>query len=182
MKKQARQMIVLAVVFMILGISYLALRGYQEKLADQAAVDERVALKQLSEEDIIRISYYYEDENYTFEKRDDKWYSTSDPDLSLKQYPFSTMVSYLSELRVEDSVGKVTDMAPYGLDEPQMTVKFETGQESCTVLIGDYNSMAEGYYICLEGEDTVHLVASAFKTVFSYDLERLADDVSGSDS
>lgn len=176
MNKQARQMIVLAVVLVVLGIGYLALRNYNEEQANQPTVDERLALKQLNEEEIVSISYNYGGTDYSFEKGEGTWYSVSDPDLSLKQYPFSTMTSYLAELRVEETIGAVEDITQYGLEKPQMTIEFRTDAESCTVLIGDYNSMAEGYYVCLEGENNVYLVASKLMTVFSYDLEGLTEE------
>lgn len=174
MKKQARQLIGLALVLVILAGGYQLLRNYNDNEAAQEE-DKGIALRQYTDEEIVGISYDYEGENLSFAKGEDTWYSVSDPDLSLKQYPFSIMISYLAELRVEESLGKVTDLAMYGLDEPSMKVQFETNQESCTVLIGDENSIAGGWYICIEGEDEVYLAPDQFATVFYYDLEELTD-------
>lgn len=182
MKKQARQMIGLLAVLIALVAGYVALKCFNEKQADQPVVDERTALMQLNEENIVEISYDYDGETYAFKKGEDAWHLASDPDLSLSQYQFETMASYLAELRVEETVGETSDLSQYGLNAPQKTINFKTAQEDCTVLLGDYNSMASGYYICLEGENAVYMVSSNFMSVFNYSLDDLVETVSESDT
>lgn len=175
MRKQVRQLIGLALVCVILVGGYLLLRSYNDKEAALPDEEEGTMLRGYAEEEIIGISYNYENTNFSFAKGEDAWYSVSDPDLSLKQYPFSIMTSYLAKLRVKESLGEVTDLSMYGLSEPAMKVHFETEKESCTVLIGDENRIAGGWYISIEGEEGVYLAPDQFATVFYYNLEDLTD-------
>lgn len=176
MKKQARQVIILAVFLVILGGGYLALRSYHQKQENQTLTDDRLALMQLDTEDIIRIRYNCDAQEFSFEKGEDTWYSVSDPTLSLTQYYFSTMTSYLASLRVEETIGETADLAQYGLEEPEKVIVFETEQESYTLWVGDYNSIAGGYYICFADQNEVYVIQNTFRNAFNHDLDSMVQE------
>jgi hypothetical protein len=176
MKKQAGQLIALLVVLAVLAAGFAALRRYNEEQADKPAEeDTSISVNDLASEDVSRISYDYDGVTYSFVKEDDTWYSESDRELSITQNRITSMASYLAPLEAETVIENVTDYEQYGLDNPERTITCETADDSFTVLIGDYNSVAGGYYIMLENGDAVYLVQTKFLTVFNYSLEDLTE-------
>lgn len=176
MKKQKLQLTVLVIVLIVLGGGYLGLRRYNTVQSQKASEEtEGEALTALESEDIIRFSYDYEDEEYTFEKEEDTWYYAADHELSLTQYRLNAIAAKLAALTALDTIEGAEDLTQYGLDEPSRTFSFETEAESYVFYIGDYNELADVYYICKPSGNTVYTVASTVITAFNMDLEDVVD-------
>ncbi len=175
MKKQAGQMIALAVVLAVLLVGFVALKNYNEEQAVKTSEDDSIALSEIKEGEVLEISYDYQGENYRFEKAEGTWYYAADHNISIKQYRLENMASHLEPLRALTVIENVTDYEQYGLEAPERSIVFQTAQESCTIQVGDLNSMEGGYYIMLEGDDKVYLVDSRCVAVFNFTLEDLTE-------
>lgn len=176
MKKQGRNLILLAVALVVLGAGYLCLSRYnraqQEKEEDR---EEGQVLVDIAEDDILKFSYVYQEETHVFERKDDLWTSQADPSRNLTQSRLDTMAGKLTRIVAKNTFTEVTDLSQYGLEEPANVLHWETDQESYTYQVGDYNSMGNVYYICEPGSRTVYAVTASLGTGFQYDLEDLTE-------
>lgn len=184
MKKQGRHFIILIAVLTVLVVGYFCLRQYnthqQEKEAEQ--VDGEV-LVDIDQEDILRFSYVYEDETYSFERsgEDGEWVSADDPSLNLTQSRLDNMAGKFASVTAKDTITGVTDLSQYGLEEPSNVLHWETAENSYTYYVGEYNSFGSVYYFCEPDSDTIYTVSSALVYGFNYSLEDLieAEEESG---
>lgn len=179
MKKQGRHFIILIVVLVVLAAGYFCLKQYntrqQEKEAEQ--VDGEV-LVDIDQEDILRFSYVYEDETYSFERsgEDGEWVSADDPSLNLTQSRLDNMAGKFASVIAKDTITGVTDLSQYGLEEPSNVLHWETAENSYTYYVGEYNSFGSVYYFCEPDSDTVYTVSSAQVFGFNYSLEDLIEE------
>lgn len=176
MKKQRRQFILLVIVLAALVGGYFALRFYNEKKASEPQTDDTEYLLQLGDDSIIRITYDYQDVEYTFVKEEDTWLYEADKTLNINQNVLDTMASRLEAVEKLAQVDGVTDFSQYGLDEPQKTITFETATESHTFIAGDYNDLSGFVYICESGTDVVYGVPNVTVSAFNKDLESLIEE------
>ena len=176
MKKQRKQFVLLLIVLVLLVGGYLALNAYNEKKANEVPVDETVYLTRLESDSIIRLDYTYEGESYVFVKEEDTWKYEEDASLNLNQNRLNTMASRLVAIKIQKQIDNVTDLSQYGLEEPEKTITFATASESYTILVGDYNKVENGCYICEPEGTTVYFVPNIVKSAFNTHLEELIEE------
>ena len=198
MKKQGRHFIVLVAVLAVLAAGYFLLARYnrdqQERESNQA---EGLVLVDIDQDDILRFSYVYDGETYTFERAEvtvasqepgseaqsgsepaepqveSRWVSTVDPSLNLMQNRLDAMAGRLTRVIAQNTITDVTDLSQYGLEEPSNTLRWETAQGTYAYNVGDYNSFGNMYYICEPGSHTVYAVTASLGPGFGYSLEEL---------
>ncbi len=203
MKKQGRNFIILVAVLAVLLAGYYGLVQYnrhqQEKEADQV---DGVVLADIDPENILRFSYRYNGETYAFERvqvtaeperagvdtetqqdaqaaepqAETQWVSVEDPSLSLMQSRLDIMAAKFTDVVARDVITAVTDLAQYGLEDPENVLHWETAENSYTYYVGEYNSFGGVYYICEPDSDTVYTVDSSLVTGFGYSLEELIEE------
>lgn len=179
MKKQRIQLVLLLAVLAVLAGGFLGLKQYNKMQAEKPEeVDDMVMLVDISAENVIRFAYDYEGETYTFEKEDDIWYYTEDRSLDINQYRMTSMLSNVAPLQVSNVIENVTDMTQYGLKEPSRTIQYETASQSHIFYVGDYNSLADVYYICAPSGTTVYTVSAQVVNGFNYTLDELVEESS----
>ncbi len=179
MKKQKIQMLVLLGVLLLLCGTFLGVKKYNQKQAEKPEETDQVVVIDVSTEDIVRFSYDYEGETYSYEKEDDTWYYAPDHSLKLLQYRTGNLMSGLAPLKTGQVIENVTDLEQYGLKEPKQTITYETATESYILYVGSQNSVTGGYYVCMPSQSTVYMVeASAINklTVTAEDLIDTATD------
>ena len=176
MNKQRKQLIILLAVLVLLGGGYLGLRQYNKMQSEKVVEEEGEAIVTLEEDSVIKFTYDYEGTEYTYEKKDDTWYYTADPELTLTQYRLTNIAGKMEELTAETTITDVTDMEQYGLTEPSRTFSFETAEESYQFYVGDYNDFTSQYYICRAGENTVYSVTAATVTCMNLDVMDIVEE------
>lgn len=178
MKKQSRQFVILIAALAFLAAAFFGLKQYNKVQDGKPEEDsaETTTLVDIDEEDIIRFSYKYNGESYTFEKEEDTWYYAEDPSMSMNQYSINVMVSKLAEVEAIDTLENVTDMAQYGLADPERTIQYETADASYTFWIGDYNSMTYVYYLRIPSETTVYTVSAQMVSIFTRTPEDMKEE------
>lgn len=169
MKKSIRLFILILVFLVLLGIVF----GLQRNNEDESntVTDTQITVLDVKKEDVIRITYEYEGETYTFEKEEGTWYYAPDHSLDVTQLFINSMAGILAPLRAEQSIENVSDMAQFGLAEDVRTVQFETADASYSIEIGAYNSLSDVYYIRKPSENTVYVVSSITVAAFDKSLE-----------
>ena len=176
MKKQGKQMIIMLVVLVLLVGGYLGLRRYNEVQSAKAVEEEVDYIVSLEEDSVIKFTYEYEETEYTYEKKEDIWYYTGDPELTLTQYRLTNIAGKMEEMIVQDTIAGVTDMEQYGLAEPARTFSFETATERYEFYVGDYNDFTGMYYICKPGENTVYTVNAATVTCMNLNVTEIVEE------
>lgn len=170
MKRQKMQLLVLLAVLLVLAGSLLVLRQYNKTRSEETDTVQGEVIADFGIEEIVRFSYDYEDNNYSYEKLEDTWQYARNHDLNLNQYRVESMLSNVTPFVAEGIIRDVKDMSQYGLDEPERTISFETDTESYIFHVGDYNSVSSVYYICRPSDTTVYAVAAAAINGFNVEV------------
>lgn len=176
MKRQGRNLILLIVLLAVLAAGYIGLKQYNGRQQDKDTGQPGEVLVDIARDDILRFSYVYEGETYSFEKVDASWVSTADPSLNLKQSCLDYLAGKFIRIVAQSTITDVTDMSQYGLETPANILHWETDQKSYTYHIGDYNSFANVYYICEPDSNTVYVVTSSLGTGFDYSMADLVEE------
>lgn len=183
------------VLLAVLAAGYIGLKQYNGRQQGKDIDPPGEVLVDIARDDILRFSYVYEGETYSFEKAweyansqenisdgeetpeaESYWVSTADPSLSLKQSRLNTLAGKLTYIVAQSTITDVTDMSQYGLETPANVLHWETEQKSYTYHIGDYNSFANVYYICEPDSNTVYVVTSSLGTGFDYSMADLVEE------
>jgi hypothetical protein len=161
MKKKQRQMIVLLAVLVVLGAAFFGLKQYNKVQAEKPEEVDGEVILDVDASDLVRISFDYEGETYTFEKEEDTWYYAEDHDLPIYQYRINALADILAPFIAQQVIENVGDMSTYGLTEPQKTITFETATESYILYVGDKNSVTSGYYVSFPSEANVYVMGAS---------------------
>ena len=172
MKKQSKQLVIMAILLLVLVAAFFGLKQYNKGQKEKADSVKAEYLFDLAKEDVTRISYDYQGVRYTFEKGEEGWYYTEDPSLALNQSSMDTMQYRLANMEILQTIENVTDMAQYGL-ENYRTLQCETSSESYTLHIGNYNEISGVYYVSNPSENTVYTVSDQTVLCFSRTPENL---------
>ena len=175
MSRQKRQMIVMLALLVVLAGAYFGVRQYRKVLANKPVEDTSVTVLSASAEDLKSFSYILDGEEYTFEKDEDVWYASDDPDRTLIQYKVKAMANALTPLVAAQAIEQVTDWEQYGLTEPSLVIMANTSEGSFTFYVGDQNDLTGEYYLKSDSEDTVYTVASSKISSFCYTMEELTE-------
>lgn len=158
MNKKVVRLLVLLVVLVLLGTGFLILNKKnkdkeEQKLREEEELDyvdeDDTLLYSFDYEDMKQISFVYEEQEYSFTKKDGIWYYDADENFPVHQVHMEAKASKLAEIYVEREIkGTKTSMSDFGLDHPVVTVTLtlESG-ESHTFLMGDRNDTAGAYYM-----------------------------------
>ncbi len=173
MKKQSRQLAILLLMLAVLAIAFFGIRQYNKSQSEKAAADKAEKIVDINKNDIIRFTYDYEGETYTFEKTEDIWRYTGNPDWDMHQNRILAMTNRLAQMEINQTIENVTDLSQYGLSEGYRVFTFETAAESYTFHIGSFNDVTAAYYICRPSESTVYAVPTPLVTSFNRTPEEL---------
>ena len=104
------------------------------------------------------------------EYRSGVWDKVTDVAFPVNQTVLSDMTSAISSLTANQGIPNVSDMEPYGLVVPSMTIKIKADNERLTYKIGDKNELTGEYYLQLNTLSTVYLVDADIVEAFSKGL------------
>lgn len=175
MKKQQKQILLLLVILIVLGAALFGVKQYNKAQTQKPAEPEGEVIINVNPEDIVRFSYDYNGETYTFEKEEDTWYYAEDHSLKLLQYRTANLPDGVAPLTAKQVIENVGDLSQYGLTEPQRTITYETESASYILYVGDNNQMTSSYYVCMPSDATVYVVASSAINRFDVTVEDLID-------
>ena len=176
MKKQQRQLFILVGVLVVLLCAFLGLKQYNKVQADKPAAEEEKILVIDAAAEVTQLAYDYEGEDCVFEKEADTWYAAQDHSLNIKQTRIASMVNGIAPLEASQAIENVTDLAQYGLTEPQRTITVETAAKSYILYVGDKNDLTSSYYVCFPSTSTVYVVSATDINRFNYGLDELVEE------
>lgn len=85
----------------------------------------------------------------------------SDTTRKVDQDTVSTYLENVCALTAKQEIMDVTDMSEYGISEKSDSVTLQLDNNLYVFRIGDYNSLAEGYYLTVNDGDSVYLIDSS---------------------
>lgn len=200
MKKQKIQLIVMLLLLVILAAAYLGVRYYNSKQekAEDAENESAYTVLELNKEDVKAFSFTNESGTYEFEKTDgedgeENWTCIQDKELKMDASKVSSLLNNVISLKADDRIENVSDWEQYGLSGgddaqagsedtagPSVIVKITTqNEESYELWFGDYNEVAEVYYMCIYGESYVYILNTDIASDFDItpqDLEAEEDE------
>ena len=126
------------------------------------------SILQVDEDSVTQIQWTYEGQTMTFNKEGDTWTYADDAAFPVNADYLDTMVTQLKSVYAYKTIEDVTDTAQYGLDDPQVTVKVNDGEDH-TLVIGDLNALEENVYVSI-GDGNVYLANTTLGDNFEYSL------------
>jgi len=176
MKKQQKQIWMLLVMLVIFVGAFFGIKKYNQVQSEKPKESEGTVILDVKAEDVIRYTYDYEGETYTLEREGDTWYAADDHTLNLYQYRAGSLMEGVAPLVATQIIENVSDLAQYGLKEPQRTISYETSGGSYTIYVGDRNSVTASYYVSLPSESKVYVVDADAITKFNVALEDMVNE------
>lgn len=164
-------MLVLVLALALLVAAFFGLKQYNKTQSEKGEEETGEVVVDIDKDDVIKLTYDYEGETYTFEKVDDTWYYAEDHSQKITQFLIGNMTSMVAPLKAEQIIENVTDMSQFGLAEPSRTISFETADASYIFEVGDLNSVSKVYYLRQPSETTVYAVQSGVVSIFNKTLE-----------
>ncbi len=175
MKREQNHFTIALVLLVILLGGYY---GVKEYIAEQAAKEEeeaqeaQVTVTDFAAEDVIKVSYTYEDSTVTFEYQEDGWIYPKDTTKEIDASLVETLIENYTNIVTEDPITGEKALDEYGLETPAGTISFTFSDETELICnVGDYNSVLGEYYFMTEGNPDIYLVSGSLVSPLSKDVE-----------
>lgn len=173
MKRSAKTLILLAVLLLCAGGYYLLNQG-----GETAAVTEESGTFDLTAhqaEEVMGLQWNKDDTEYYFVKENDTWVNANNSAFPVDQAAVQALADDLANLTATRKLEDVNDLSAYGLKEPAFSVTATWADGSTTTFaMGDSTPFADGYYLTIDQEGRAYTIASSLSTMFSDDLNDLA--------
>lgn len=173
MKRSAKTLILLAALLLCVGGYYLLNQG-----GETATVTEESGAFDLTAhlaEDVTGLKWSKDDADYHFVKEDDTWVNANNSAFPVDQAAMQALADDLANLTATRKLEDVADLNAYGLETPSFTVTATWSDGSSTTYgMGDSTPFADGYYLTIGQENIAYTIASSLSTMFSDDLNDLA--------
>lgn len=161
--KQRAKLAMCVVSAAVLAGAWLAAE-YLEREAEQAAAvmesteEENLSLAIGPREALTALSWSWDGQtvNLGRDAETGRWTDADDPACPLDAGAVEALARAASSTEASMAVEHVTELAQYGLAEPQLTVIAATAEEIVTYEVGNMSITGE-YYVRRGGEDTVYL-------------------------
>ncbi|SDB07337.1 DUF4340 domain-containing protein [Eubacterium oxidoreducens] len=184
MERQKKSMFILLIVIAACIAMYFILTRVNAALEEADEEDTQYALS-IDSADVTGFSYIYGDETYTFTLADEEWTCDQMEGEDLDEDSVMAVAQELCAIETEQVIEAPDDLEQYGLENPSNTFTVTYGDETVTILIGDYNDTTGYYYIKNADADDVYVVDSSVITSIETDPSGLVaeeEEESGSTS
>ena len=167
----------LILVLVLLVLCLAAYFGIRQMDLDESGSEEQetIYISQTEGDSITVFSFVSGGETLSFTKDGETWTYDGDGTVDLNQTSITSMVSMLEEITADSRLDEPEALSEYGLDAPSNTISFTGADGTKTLLIGNENEAAGGYYAMLDGESTVYLISSSLPDKFSCTLDTLEE-------
>lgn len=164
--------LIIGVIVLLLCIGgYVGLRQYQAN-EEKREEEKTISVISVSKDDVTALSYIYEGETISLEKKKDAWVCKNDSKRDINEDTVNSMLETLCTETAEESVD-VDNLSDYGFDEPEADITLTTKKGTTSVKYGMYNDILTKYYLCVDDSKTLYLVAGDANTAFKKTLEDL---------
>jgi hypothetical protein len=173
MEKQKKQLIAMLAVLVVAVVAFFAVSKISK--AQDEAEEETVeyAVNDLDGDAVTRLIFTNSTAGtISLSKVGDEWIYEDDKTVDIDESEVESLIGKVAGLTSENKIENVTDLSQYGLDEPTGTIMISDGTNSCTILVGSYNSMMTANYICLESDKTtVYTTKNSYVSAFEVTVD-----------
>lgn len=163
-------LLVLPLLLLVLVLMKRYNRGQEEK---QEAEKEAATIYAADIAEVGSVSYVSGSSEFTFEKKEDSWIYSQDPDFPLAQNYPEQIASAFGKLTALRELKDGDELEDYGLDEPAYTVHLTgTGGDEAVLRIG--NAVDDVYYLFNETTGRIFTVSSTVVETLGHTLEEMA--------
>ena len=177
--KQFRNILILFLVIVLLGVGLYAVTKFEPKTEETAtpSLPPTVSIFKTEKAKILSLTITNPDESYTLVKNGENWQVSGKPEVMLSYSRVESLLYECANITGSDLVAEnVQDFSQYGLDTPERTVEiYLDGGEVKKVLIGNTAFEYSVSYLMVEGETTVYTKSTSGCKNLTCNLEELMD-------
>ena len=178
-RKSKRNLIVLLILIMVLLAIFLFLKKNEDAdfmQEETGTTEESVPVVNINKEEVTDMEFIRSDGgSFTLHKQEDTWNyleeaaidtseDTAEDAETIRQVNQDTVSAYLDDIcafTAKQEITDVTDYSDYGISDESDTVTLQLANDLYVFRIGDYNSLAGGYYLTVNDGSSVYLIDSS---------------------
>lgn len=178
-RKSKRNLIVLLILIAVLLVIFLFLKKNEDAdfMQEEAGTtEESVPVVSINKEEVTDMEFIRSDGgSFTLHKQEDTWNyleeaaidtseATAGDTETIRQVNQDTVSAYLDDIcafMAKQEITNVTDYSDYGISDESDTVTLQLANDLYVFRIGDYNSLAGGYYLTVNDGSSVYLIDSS---------------------
>lgn len=178
-RKSKRNLIVLLILIVVLLVIFLFLKKNEDAdfMQEEAVTtEESVPVVSINKEEVTDMEFIRSDGgSFTLHKQEDTWNyleeaaidtseATTGNAETIRHVNQDTVSAYLDDIcafTAKQEITDVTDYSDYGISDESDTVTLQLANDLYVFRIGDYNSLAGGYYLTVNDGSSVYLIDSS---------------------
>ena len=178
-RKSKRNLIVLLILIVVLLVIFLFLKKNEDAdfMQEEAVTtEESVPVVSINKEEVTDMEFIRSaGGSFTLHRQEDTWnyleeaaIDTSEDSAedteTIRQVNQDTVSAYLDDIcafTAKQEITNVTDYSDYGISDESDTVTLQLANDLYVFRIGDYNSLAGGYYLTVNDGSSVYLIDSS---------------------
>lgn len=178
-RKSKRNLIVLLILIVVLLVIFLFLKKNEDAdfMQEEAGTtEESVPVVNINKEEVTDMEFIRSDGgSFTLHRQEDTWNYLEDAAIdtseatagnaeTIRQVNQDTVSAYLDDIcafTAKQEITDVTDDSDYGISDESDTVTLQLANDLYVFRIGDYNSLAGGYYLTVNDGSSVYLIDSS---------------------
>lgn len=174
-----RSTLIYSLIALLLGGIYFLDIRQEEK--EESRKEEARVLFHMDKDRIERLSFERPDQTIVLEKtegpeKDPAWRITSPVQAAADQYMVNHITNLLPNLKHARIIDENPDnLAPFGLDRPGLSVRWETGEKNGEILMGQESPIDKDYYAKTGEDGRVFTIAVNDRDLFDKSLFELRD-------
>lgn len=178
-RKSKRNLIVLLILIVVLLVIFLFLKKNEDAdfMQEEAVTtEESVPVVSINKEEVTDMEFIRSDGgSFTLHRQEDTWNYLEDAAIdtseatagdteTIRQVNQDTVSAYLDDIcafTAKQEITNVTDYSDYGISDESDAVTLQLANDLYVFRIGDYNSLAGGYYLTVNDGSSVYLIDSS---------------------
>lgn len=169
MEKQKKQLIALLVILIAAVILFLLLSHSSNEESEAASTEESYVVNDLEAANVTKLIFTNSAATISLTKVSDEWVFEDDKTIDIDESVVEDLLEEVAPLSSENRIENVEDLSIYGLDSPARTIMVSDGEQTCTILVGDFNEITSTYYICTE-EELRTVYTAEYNTVYAFEV------------
>lgn len=175
-RKSKRNLIVLLILIVVLLVIFLFLKKNEDAdfMQEEAVTtEESVPVVSINKEEVTDMEFIRSaGGSFTLHRQEDTWNyleeaaidtseATAEDTETIRQVNQDTVSAYLDDIcafTAKQEITDVTDDSDYGISDESDTVTLQLANDLYVFRIGDYNSLAGGYYLTVNDGSSVYLI------------------------
>ncbi len=155
MMKKKSMMILLVILAVLVALCLIVTLSnkHEEKIKQTSGV-----ILSFDTDDVTELSWTVSGNTFSFEKVDGEWVKTGDSEFPVNQDKIENLLLEISAYEARFIIEDATNLADYGLKNPECSITVITDSESHCLLLGGYSSMDEERYFSV-GDGNAYLAA-----------------------